>query len=170
MKIQDIMTRNPEVVTPNTSLQNAAQKMESLDVGSMPVCNGKKLVGMITDRDITIRATAQGMNPSQGSEEQRLIFFAAAGGGVVAMLTGFIGGSIPAAKATQIETDPEYTFTPMQVQDGMDTYNEQLRAELNLSSEEVLLIEAAGAGAQVQPYIVPSSSGLGLQLGVGGSF
>ena len=66
MKIQDIMTRNPEVVTPNTSLQNAAQKMESLDVGSMPVCNGKKLVGMITDRDITIRATAQGMNPSQG--------------------------------------------------------------------------------------------------------
>lgn len=65
MKIQDIMTRNPEVVTPNTSLQNAAQKMESLDVGSMPVCNGKKLVGVITDRDITIRATAEGINPSQ---------------------------------------------------------------------------------------------------------
>jgi CBS domain-containing protein len=65
MKIQEIMTKNPEVVTPNTSLQQAAQKMESLNVGSMPVCNGKKLVGMITDRDITVRATAEGMNPSQ---------------------------------------------------------------------------------------------------------
>lgn len=110
-----------------------------------------------------------GMNNSQ-TPEQRLIFFAAAGGGVVAMLTGFIGGSVPAAKATQIESDPEYTFTPEQVQEGVDTYNEQLRSGLELSSEEVLLIEAAGAGAQVQPYIVPSSSGLGLQLGVGGSF
>ena len=110
-----------------------------------------------------------GMNNSQ-TPEQRLIFFTAAGGGVVAMLTGFIGGSVPAAKANQIKNDPEYTFTPEQVQDGVDTYNEQLRADLDLSSEEVLLIEAAGAGAQVQPYIVPSSNGLGLQLGVGGSF
>jgi CBS domain-containing protein len=65
MQIQEIMTRNPEVVTPDTSLQAAAQKMESLDVGSMPVCDGKRLVGMITDRDITIRATAGGMDPNE---------------------------------------------------------------------------------------------------------
>lgn len=112
-----------------------------------------------------------GMNNSQ-TAEQRLIFFTAAGGGVVAMLTGFIGGSVPAAKATQIKNDPEYTFTPEQVQDGVDTYNEGLRSDLGLTSEEVLLIEAAGAGAQVQPYIVPSGGrgGPGLQLGVGGSF
>jgi CBS domain-containing protein len=65
MKIQEIMTRNPEVVTPDSSLQVAAQKLESLDIGSLPVCNGKKLVGVITDRDITIRATAQGRDPGE---------------------------------------------------------------------------------------------------------
>lgn len=65
MQIKEIMTRKPEVVAPNQPLQAAAQKMESLDVGVMPVCDGKKLVGMITDRDITIRATAAGMDPNQ---------------------------------------------------------------------------------------------------------
>jgi CBS domain-containing protein len=65
MQIKEIMTRNPDIVTPNTTLRDAAQKMESLDVGSMPVCNGKKLVGMITDRDITVRATAEGMDPGK---------------------------------------------------------------------------------------------------------
>lgn len=63
MQISEIMTRNPEVVTPNTSLQETASKMGDLDVGVMPVCDGKKLVGMVTDRDIAIRAVASGNNP-----------------------------------------------------------------------------------------------------------
>ena len=65
MKIRQIMTQNPEIVTPNESLQATARKMESLDVGVMPVCDGNTLIGMITDRDITIRATAEGMDPNQ---------------------------------------------------------------------------------------------------------
>ena len=88
------------------------------------------------------------------------------------MLTGFVGGSIPASKATRVEQDPEYTFTPEQVREGIDGYNDELRQELELSPEEVLLIEAAGSGANVQPYVVPTATpgGLGLSLGVGGSF
>jgi CBS domain-containing protein len=64
MNISDIMTRDVEVVNPNASLQTAAQKMKDLEVGSLPVCDGKRLLGMITDRDITIRATAAGKNPT----------------------------------------------------------------------------------------------------------
>jgi CBS domain-containing protein len=44
-------------------LWEAAQKMAALDVGPLPVCTGDKLVGMLTDRDITVRATAEGRDP-----------------------------------------------------------------------------------------------------------
>jgi CBS domain-containing protein len=63
--IQEIMTRNVEVVRPDAPIREAAEKMRSLDVGSLPVCDGQRLVGMITDRDITIRAIADGRDPSQ---------------------------------------------------------------------------------------------------------
>lgn len=62
-KIKDLMTPNPEVIRPNTSLFEAAKKMRDLDVGVMPICDGDRLVGMLTDRDITIRATADGLDP-----------------------------------------------------------------------------------------------------------
>ena len=65
MEIREIMTRNVEVVDPHANLQTAAQKMKDLDVGSLPVCDGERLLGMITDRDITIRATADGKNPTE---------------------------------------------------------------------------------------------------------
>jgi CBS domain-containing protein len=58
------MTTNVEVVHPDAMLQDAAQKMKSLDVGSLPVCDGQRLVGTLTDRDITIRAVAEGRNPT----------------------------------------------------------------------------------------------------------
>jgi CBS domain-containing protein len=60
-KISDFMTRNVQVVRPDESLQRAAQVMDELNVGSLPVCDRTGLVGMITDRDITIRATAAGL-------------------------------------------------------------------------------------------------------------
>jgi CBS domain-containing protein len=63
MQIKQIMTRNVEIINPNTTLKEAAQKMRDLDVGSLPVCDGERLKGMLTDRDITIRATAEGRNP-----------------------------------------------------------------------------------------------------------
>ncbi|MGC8639249.1 MAG: CBS domain-containing protein [Isosphaeraceae bacterium] len=64
MKLKDIMTPNVECVRPGETLQEAARKMKTLDVGSMPVRGeNDKIVGILTDRDITIRATAEGKDP-----------------------------------------------------------------------------------------------------------
>lgn len=64
MQIKDVMTSNVEVVHPDTTLQDAAKKMKDLDVGSLPVCDGQRLLGTVTDRDITVRAVAEGRNPT----------------------------------------------------------------------------------------------------------
>ena len=58
--IAELMTADVEVVSPEETLRDAARAMADLDVGSLPVCDGRKLIGMITDRDITIRAVAEG--------------------------------------------------------------------------------------------------------------
>jgi CBS domain-containing protein len=58
--IADVMTTDVEVIRPEETLRDAARAMSDLDVGSLPVCNGRRLVGMITDRDITVRAVAEG--------------------------------------------------------------------------------------------------------------
>jgi len=63
MLLKEIMTHNVEVVSPGDTLEQAAKKMEELDVGPMPVCEGNRVVGMLTDRDITVRATAAGCDP-----------------------------------------------------------------------------------------------------------
>jgi CBS domain-containing protein len=65
MKIKDVMTRDVEVARPSETLQNAAQRMKDLDVGSLPVCDGQRVVGMITDRDMTVVATAEGTDPAK---------------------------------------------------------------------------------------------------------
>jgi CBS domain-containing protein len=65
MELREIMTCNVEVVSGDASLQEAARKMKALDVGLMPVCDGDQLQGILTDRDITIRATAEGRDPSK---------------------------------------------------------------------------------------------------------
>jgi CBS domain-containing protein len=58
--LKDVMTTNPTTVEPGTSLKEAAQLMKSDDVGALPLIDGGRLVGMITDRDIAIRAVAEG--------------------------------------------------------------------------------------------------------------
>ena len=63
-KISELMTRDVEVIEPDETLQRAAQLMDELNVGALPVCRGTRLVGMITDRDITVRATAAGLSPN----------------------------------------------------------------------------------------------------------
>lgn len=63
MQLQEVMTRHVEVVHPDDTVHEAAAKMKQLDVGPMPVCDGDRLVGMLTDRDITVRATAEGHDP-----------------------------------------------------------------------------------------------------------
>lgn len=61
MKAKDIMTRDPRTVTPDTRLREAAQLMKSEDVGIIPVVDGSKsLIGVITDRDIALRAVGEG--------------------------------------------------------------------------------------------------------------
>ena len=57
------MTRAVETIPPDASLQKAAEAMEALGVGSLPVCDGRRLVGAITDRDIVIRGVATGRSP-----------------------------------------------------------------------------------------------------------
>lgn len=61
--ISEVMTRDVETIAPEASIQDAARLMSELNVGALPVCDGEALVGMITDRDITLRATASGRAP-----------------------------------------------------------------------------------------------------------
>ncbi len=63
MKIRDIMTKDPDTVAPGTPIADVARMMRDLDVGIIPVVNEGDLMGVITDRDITIRVTAPGLNP-----------------------------------------------------------------------------------------------------------
>jgi len=63
MLVNEIMTHNVEVISPGDSLEYAARRMDELDVGPLPVCEGQRVVGMLTDRDITVRATAAGCDP-----------------------------------------------------------------------------------------------------------
>ena len=64
-RIRDIMTRDVEVIQRDDTLQHAAQRMRALDVGSLPVCDGPALAGMVTDRDITVRGVAEGLLPQE---------------------------------------------------------------------------------------------------------
>lgn len=62
--ISQIMTKDVTVISPNDNVVEAARKMRDRNIGAIPVCDGKRLVGMITDRDITTRAVAEGKSPS----------------------------------------------------------------------------------------------------------
>jgi len=59
-QVADVMTRAVRTMSPNDSMRFAAQAMDELNVGVMPVCDGERLVGMVTDRDIAMRGVAQG--------------------------------------------------------------------------------------------------------------
>ena len=61
--IRDLMTSNIETVRPDQTAREAASFMLSADTGSIPVCNGERIVGMITDRDIAVRGVAAGKGP-----------------------------------------------------------------------------------------------------------
>jgi CBS domain-containing protein len=62
MKLSEIMTRDVVVLQPDDSLQFAAKKMRDRNIGFLPVCDGETLIGVLSDRDITIRALAEGMD------------------------------------------------------------------------------------------------------------
>lgn len=64
MKLAEIMTKNVEAVSVETSLSAAAQVMARHDIGFLPVIDGDKLVGTITDRDMIVRGLAENLNPT----------------------------------------------------------------------------------------------------------
>ena len=63
MKISEVMTRDVQTVTPEQTAQEAASFMLSAEAGSIPVTDGDRLIGMITDRDIAVRGVAKGHGP-----------------------------------------------------------------------------------------------------------
>ena len=60
--VSDVMTRDPRSLRPTDTILLAAQAMEELNVGVIPVCEDDQLVGMVTDRDIVVRGVAQGLD------------------------------------------------------------------------------------------------------------
>lgn len=63
MQLKEIMTKDVEVLHPEIPIQEAAEMMKELDIGSLPICDGRRLLGIVTDRDIAIRAVAEGQDP-----------------------------------------------------------------------------------------------------------
>jgi CBS domain-containing protein len=63
MKISEVMTKDVQTVRPDQRVQEAASFMLSADAGSIPVTDGERLIGMITDRDIAVRGVAKGHGP-----------------------------------------------------------------------------------------------------------
>lgn len=64
MKVKELMTKEVEVIHPDDSLKDAARKMRVRDIGFLPVCDGDRLVGAVTDRDLVLRSVAEGIDPN----------------------------------------------------------------------------------------------------------
>jgi CBS domain-containing protein len=62
-KVHEVMTTRPRAVTPQTPVTEVAELMQTDDVGAVPIVDGDRLVGIVTDRDIVVRAIAQGKDP-----------------------------------------------------------------------------------------------------------
>ncbi len=63
MRVSEAMTRQVHLVNPGQTIRDAAEIMSEIDAGALPVSDGERLVGMITDRDIAVRAVASGKGP-----------------------------------------------------------------------------------------------------------
>ena len=63
MKLSEVMSRDVEIANPDDTLTEAALRMTEHEVGALPVCNGRKVLGMITDRDLVVRGLARSLDP-----------------------------------------------------------------------------------------------------------
>ena len=72
MQLWEIMTRSVETIAPDASLKDAARKMDSEDIGFLPVLKEGELIGVITDRDITVRAVSRGFDPEQTTVDETI--------------------------------------------------------------------------------------------------
>ncbi|KQT12593.1 CBS domain-containing protein [Ramlibacter sp. Leaf400] len=61
--VEDVMTRSPRTMTPQDTLVDAAKVMDELNIGVVPVCDGDRLCGVVTDRDIVVRGLARDVDP-----------------------------------------------------------------------------------------------------------
>ncbi len=69
MKIRDIMTTSPEFARADETVQAVAQRMADGDFGFVPVCDGSRVIGAVTDRDLAVRVLAKGLDPSTAVSE-----------------------------------------------------------------------------------------------------
>ena len=65
MQVREVMSKDVKVASPNDSIEKAANLMDEADCGALPVGENDKLVGVVTDRDITLRAVARGKSPNK---------------------------------------------------------------------------------------------------------
>ncbi|MBA2653755.1 MAG: CBS domain-containing protein [Gammaproteobacteria bacterium] len=70
MLVKDIMTKNPETLPPNSTIQKVAEEIKKLDCGFMPIATNGKIMGIVTDRDIAIRAVSNGKDPKTTPVEE----------------------------------------------------------------------------------------------------
>jgi CBS domain-containing protein len=70
MQVKEIMTKDVRCIAPETTLQDAACQMRDLDVGPLPICEKDRLTGILTDRDIVIRAVAEGRHPKETAVQE----------------------------------------------------------------------------------------------------
>ncbi len=70
MKVSEIMTTDFEMIDSTSTLIEAAEKMKSLNVGFLPVKEGTRLIGLITDRDIVVRGLAEDLDPKSTAGER----------------------------------------------------------------------------------------------------
>lgn len=67
MQVHDIMTTTVRTISADSTVQDVAKKMDDENVGALPVCDGERLIGLVTDRDIVIRSTSAGQDPATTS-------------------------------------------------------------------------------------------------------
>ena len=79
MQLKNVMKRSVAVVAPDTLLREAARKMSLHNVTVLPVCEGRRMVGLLTARDLTVRATAQGCDPQTTRVREVMTFPAICG-------------------------------------------------------------------------------------------
>src|ERR687883_262818 len=72
MKVRDIMSKDVQALAPSSTIAEVAQTMRHLDVGSVPIVQDGRLVGLITDRDIAIRVVADGLDPHLEQAEMHM--------------------------------------------------------------------------------------------------
>ncbi|AOB25630.1 MULTISPECIES: CBS domain-containing protein [Bordetella] len=70
--LSQIMTKEPAYLTDQETVRRAAELMADLDVGELPICDGRRLVGVVTDRDITVRCTAKGVAPEKANVREAM--------------------------------------------------------------------------------------------------